>query len=107
VGYRDLIRRANLVLTVTRSPVYPSGQSVLLESYACGRPVVMTRTIANSSYLDAAIPCEVGNPSDVASAVAALFKDDDTQRELGAAARKLAVKCYDSRRMWEQIATLL
>ena len=50
--YRALLQQARGVLVATRVMGYPSGQSVLLEAMACGRPVIATSTPALDEYLD-------------------------------------------------------
>lgn len=49
--HRDNLRRAQLVVVPTHDLQYPTGQSVLLESMACGTPTAVTETAAMQEYI--------------------------------------------------------
>jgi glycosyltransferase involved in cell wall biosynthesis len=102
--YRDLLRGAALVVVPTKDFAYPTGQSVLLEAMACGRPVVVTHTPAMDDYVtEAARTHAVGDAGGLAEAVASLWDDRAARERMGEAARRLASTRFDTRHMWDAV----
>jgi glycosyltransferase involved in cell wall biosynthesis len=107
--YRELMRGASTIVVPSYPLAYPTGQSVLLEGYACGRSVITARTPAMRAY---AIPeaCLTYEPCDAKSlvqSVMALMTEPERRQEMGLAARQAAEQQFDSRRMWSEVGDLL
>ena len=108
--YRDLLRRARVVVVPTHDLAYPTGQSVVLEAAATGACVVVTGTPAMREYVEDRVTgrlVDVGDSSGWREVLAEL-RDDDAQREgLGAAARSRARARFDARLMWADVARVM
>jgi glycosyltransferase involved in cell wall biosynthesis len=106
-AYRDLLHRARAVLVSTQVVGYPSGQSVLLEAMACGRPVIATATPALADYLEPDRTALVVPARDVDGWVDALRRVDrdavDTA-QLGANARRAVETSFTATAMWATVA---
>jgi glycosyltransferase involved in cell wall biosynthesis len=109
VDYRELMRRASAIVVPSFPLAYPTGQSVLLEGYACARPAITARTPAMTAYAipEACLTYEPGDAESLAQAVLELMNEPARREEMGAAARKAAEELFDSRRMWSHVADLL
>lgn len=107
--YRALLQGADFVVVASHPLPYPTGQSVLLESLSCGRPVVAARSPAMRDYLDhdAVETYEAGDAGDLAAAVRTLVKDERRRGEMAAVARQVVLDRFDSRRMWAAVAELI
>lgn len=107
--YRALVGGSMFSVVPTRELAYPTGQSVLLESLACGRPVVAARTGAMQDYLvaEATAGYDVGDADGLAVAIGALAGDEERRRAMSAAARRAALDRFDSRIMWRRIGALI
>lgn len=108
--YRDLLSRARVVVVPSRETGYPSGQSVLLEAWAMGKPVVATGTRAMSDYLDdgvnvLAVPA--GDPAALAGAVEKSLGDPQLSGALGAGGRRAVEDRCSAARMWHDVAGIL
>ena len=108
-AYRSLLRTATLSVVPTHPLRYPTGQTVLLESLACGCPAVAARTDALSEYepTDCVLTYDVGDPESLALAIRTLASDSARRQAMSVAGREVAVTRYDRRLMWRQIANLL
>jgi len=107
--YRELLQQADAVVLSSHPHAYPTGQTVLLESYACGAPVAVGWTAALADYLLPDV-CETyvpGDPSDLARACRELSADADRRRAVAPVARQAALARFDSRRMWSSVAELV
>jgi glycosyltransferase involved in cell wall biosynthesis len=93
-----------LVLAV-HELAYPSGQTVLLQAMALGKPCVITATPALSEYLpaDAALTCEPGDVEGLANAVQKLDADSQLRKSLGHAAAKFVRSHCSEKTMWTGI----
>jgi glycosyltransferase involved in cell wall biosynthesis len=109
VAYRDLMRHASVIVVPSYPLAYPTGQSVLLEGYACGRPAITARTPAMTAYAipEACLTYEPGDAASLATAVTDLINDQQRREEMGRAARKAAEQLFDSRRMWREVGDLV
>ena len=89
--YRRLLLSADLVVTPTVAPAYPSGQSVVLEAMSMGRATLTTDSPAMRDYVadgsnGALVPPR--EPAIMAEMIVALMKDADRRQSLGAAAAR-------------------
>lgn len=107
--YRRLVQESRCVALSTYPLPYPTGQSVMLESMACGRPVVMTDSVALRQYAHwgGTVTVPPGDPAALAQAVRRLMSDPSSRREIGQRGREAVTTRYDSRRMWNKVHELI
>lgn len=107
--YLDMLREADVVVIPSLDRSYPTGQTVMLEAMALGKPCVVTATDAMSDYLRPGVDCldvPVGDPGALGDAIEKLADSPDERTRLGAA----AVKDRDrlgSRQMWKSVSQVL
>lgn len=94
-----------LVLAV-HELAYPSGQTVLLQAMALGKPCVMTATPALADYLpsDAVLTAAPKDARALADAVLRLDADASLRQRLGQAARKFVHQQCNEQTMWAGIS---
>ena len=105
--YRELLGRAAVVAVIARPVEYPSGQSVLLESMAMGKSVVVSETPSLTEYIRDGIDCLAvpsGDPAAARERIDQLAGDPDLRARLGRSARRSAEEYYSSRSMWNIVA---
>lgn len=107
--YRQEVQRASLVVVATRDLAYPTGQTVVLEALATGRPVVATATRALVEYLPTAATVHIGVGDDVGlhEGVVSLLADDERRRVMGAEGRAAVEARFTARHMWARITESL
>ena len=96
--YLDHLRKARVVALPLQESVRPTGQVVLLESMALGKPVVVTRNLGTVDYVrdgENALLVPAGDHQSLASAVQRLLNDDALARQLGNQARADIAEHYD------------
>lgn len=72
---------------------------VLIESMACGKPVISTRTGSIPDVVgDAGLLVEPGHPQALGDAILALIQDEKTRAALGAKALERARRLFDAQR---------
>lgn len=108
--HRDNLRSADLVVIPTHNLAYPTGQSVLLESMACGTCTAVTSTDAMSDYIEdgvtnLAIP--LADPAGIAAVIRRAMDSPDDREKIALAARAAAVDRFHFRQTWRQIARSL
>ncbi|MDD2728588.1 glycosyltransferase family 4 protein [Malikia sp.] len=103
--WQRLVSCRGLVLAV-HELAYPSGQTVLLQAMALGKPCVITATPALADYLpsDAVMTTPPGDAKAMADAVRRLDADEALRQRLGRAARKFVRQQCDEKMMWAGIA---
>ena len=94
-----------LVLAV-HELAYPSGQTVLLQAMALGKPCVITATPALADYLppDAVLTAPPGDARALADAMLRLDADGALRLRLGQAAREFVQQQCSEKMMWAGIA---
>jgi glycosyltransferase involved in cell wall biosynthesis len=105
--YRQLLGRARVVAIATRPLLYPSGQSVLLESMAMARAVVVTGTPALAGYVDdgeTALVVPVGDPAALRKRLVEAAGDEDLRAHIGHNARAAVERSFSARAMWATVA---
>ena len=108
--YRRLLLKADLVVTPTIAPAYPSGQSVVLEAMSMGRATLTTDSPAMREYVTDGVDGVLvppRAPAYMAELISSLLADDDRRQSLGETAAKTARAFFDLERMWQKVATLL
>lgn len=93
-----------LVLAV-HELAYPSGQTVLLQAMALGKPCVITATQALADYLpaDSVLTVPAGKARALSEAVLKLDADPELRRQLGHAAKTFVRQHCSEARMWAEI----
>lgn len=109
VDYRALLRRASAVLVTSHPLPYPTGQSVMLEAMACGKPAIVTKSPALSDYAQrtGAIQYDPGDWLQLARCVTDIMADGDRRSQLGRDAMAIVRRHYDSRTMWDAVRSLI
>lgn len=92
VDLRDIYRQALCVAVVLKDSFQPSGQSVTLQAWACGCPVILTRTSGMWSREmlrdgENVLLVEPDRPEEVADAIRRLAGDVELRRRLSQAGR--------------------
>ncbi len=108
--YRRLLLGADLVVTPTLAPAYPSGQTVVLEAMSMGRATLTTDSPAMREYVNDGVDGVLvppRAPAEMAQMISDLLKDDDRRQSLGAAAAKTVHAYFDLEHMWQKMAELL
>lgn len=108
ISHRDNLRKSKIVVVPTHDLAYPTGQSVLLEAYGCGRPTVSTMTAAMSQYLmdgKTTLSYEPHNAESLAECIQALMVDENLAQKIGAEARKVVLSRFNFNRMWSEISS--
>lgn len=108
--YRDMIRRAGLVVTPTHAPAYPGGQSTLLEAMATGAPCVMTDSPAISDYVTHdrdVLLVPPGDPAALRRSIAELLADAARRTRIGAAGQRRVRAEFGYGSSWRRIGTAL
>lgn len=107
VAHRDNLRDAQLVVVPTHDLAYPTGQSVLLEAYGCGRCTAVTGTASMQDYIEenrTALVLPLHDPAGMAAVIERALGDPRLRDELGSNARRAAVERFSFDRMWDEIA---
>ena len=108
--YRRLLLAADLVVTPTIAPAYPSGQSVVLEAMSMGRATLTTDSPAMREYVTDGVDGTLvppGDPVHMADLIGDLLADEDRRQSLGTAAAKTARTFFDLEYLWQNVANLL
>jgi hypothetical protein len=103
--YLAELRRAEVVVSPTHQFAYPTGQTVVLEAMAVGKPCVVTRSAALDDYVTDGVDVLLVPPHDPAElrhTIDKLIGDEDLRRSLAAGARLTAAR-FSERAMWSAI----
>ena len=108
--YRRLLLAADLVVTPTTAPAYPSGQSVVLEAMSMGRATLTTDSPAMRDYVTDGtdgILVPPGDPGQLAKLIDGLLADAAWRRSLGEAAAATVRARFSLPHLWGAVADLL
>ena len=108
--YRSLLLAADLVVTPTVAPSYPSGQSVVLEAMSMGRATLTTDSPAMRDYVtdgSDGVLVPAREPAVMAEMITDLLADNDLRQSLGTTAAKAARARFGLEHLWRQVAALL
>lgn len=108
--YRQLLRDADIVVTPTRGPEYPSGQSVVLEAMATGCATVTTDSAAMRDYVDDGrngLLVPAGDADAMADALNGLISDRGRRDALGSTAARVVQAEFGLRNLWDAVAACL
>jgi glycosyltransferase involved in cell wall biosynthesis len=105
--YRSYLMHARAVLVVTHVLGYPTGQSVLLEAMASGRPCVVTDSPAIRDYVEPDTTSLMVPPHD-ADALVDVLRDALAEparlEAIGRAARRAVEARFTAEEMWSVVA---
>lgn len=107
---RTEYQQAAVVAIALKPNLHVSGMTAILEAQATATPVVCTRTPGISDYVvegESAILVPPGDPGAMAAAIKQITDDDTLAREMGAAGRRFVAESRTSRRMSNQLATMM
>ena len=112
---RDLYAGAAAVVVPTRAESYPygadcSGQTVLLEAMAAGRPVVLSERSTLDDYVrrgDTGLTVPPEDPAALAAAIERVLGDTELADRLARAARELVEERLTTRHLAERLAPLI
>ena len=108
-AYRHLLHSADVVVTPTVAPAYPSGQSVVLEGMSMARPTLTTDSPAMREYVtdgwDGAL-MPVADPGAVADRLVRLMAAPGLREELGRHGAESVREKYDGLRMWMTVGAV-
>lgn len=108
--YRRLLLSADLVVTPTVAPAYPSGQSVVLEAMAMGRATLTTDSTAMREYVTDGVDgvlVPAHNPRIMAQLISGLLSDPLRRQSLGIAAAKTVRERFDLQHLWSGVAEVM
>lgn len=108
--YRKLLLSADLVVTPTTAPAYPSGQSVVLEAMSMGRATLTTASPAMQDYVTDGVNgilVPVRDPVAMAQLIGDLLADDERRKALGSSAAATVRGNFGLRQMWHSVSELL
>ena len=95
--YLSLLRNAAFVVVPLHQRIRSLGQVVVLEAYAYGKPVVVTRTRGIVDYVQdgrTGLLCDAYDPEDMRRAITALIDDPDRRQACGRNALALVEQEY-------------
>lgn len=96
----DLYRDARFIVVPMKDPNRPGGESVTLESFAYGKAIVITRTVASVDYvkpMENGILVEPDDPVSLRDAVLYLLDHPEHAEDMGKKNRQLYLDFYSSR----------
>lgn len=105
--HRDNLRAAQLVVVPTYNLAYPTGQSVLLEAYGCGRCTAVTGTASMRDYIEedrTALVLPLSDPAGMAAVIQRALGNPRLREEVGRNARQAVIERFSFHRMWDEIA---
>lgn len=84
--YRELLQSARLVLIPLEPHVYSSGQVVILEAMALGKPVITSRALGSEDYIDDGVDgllVAPGNHQELRAAIDRVLNNPALERAMG------------------------
>lgn len=112
---RDLYATATCVVVPTRAAEFDrgadcSGQTVLLDAMAMGRPTIVTRRATLAEYVDegrTALAVEPENPAALRTTIERVLGDAELRRSLGGAARARVETTHTTRHFAARLAGVI
>lgn len=108
--YRQLLLSADLVVTPTLAPAYPSGQSVVLEAMSMGRATLTTDSPAMRDYVCDGVDgilMPPGQPSKIAQLITGLLADSERRESIGGTAERSVRSRFCLDQMWRCISDIM
>ena len=107
---KRMIAASRLVVLPLQNVPVSCGHSVLLQSMAMGKAVVVSRVPGVADYVvdgETAVLCEPGDAQDLADKVSALLRHPERARRIGESARQALLRDYTEERMAQRIHAVL
>ncbi len=108
--YRRLILSADLVVTPTVAPAYPSGQSVMLEAMSMAKATLTTDSAAIRDYVTNEVDGVLVPPREpeaMAEMIVNLLADKERLRALGNSATLTVQRDFGLEQLWQKISRLM
>ncbi len=108
--YLALLREAAFVVVPLRDIPRSTGQVVILEAYALGKPVVATRTIGTVDYVDpdrTGFLCDPNNATQMRAQISSLIKEPSKIQRMGQAALERVFTLYTFDKHVDELLELL
>jgi hypothetical protein len=108
--YRRLVLSADLVVTPTVAPAYPSGQTVMLEAMSMGRATLTTDSTAIRDYITNGVDGVLAPPREpeaMAELIVDLLADTDRLEALGSAASETVRQRFNLDLLWRRVADIM
>lgn len=109
-AYRDLLKSADLVVTPTVAPEYPSGQSVVLEAMSMGKATLTTDSAAMRDYVTDGIDGFLvpgGDPLLLADRMTELIDQKPLLDDVGERAAQSARQKFSLEAMWAAVTEVI
>ena len=106
LSYRKLLWESSVVVTPTKAPAYPCGQTVLLEAMAAGVPNIITDSEAIRQYVTDGVTgllVPEGNSIELAKSIRQLMTDESLRRSISERAQETVERAYSHQAMWSRI----
>ena len=108
--FLKLIRESKIMIIPLKDVLHVGGQKVLLEAFAAGKPVIVTRTAAMEDYVKdgkTGILVKPHNPEELKEAISSLLQNENLRKYLGHNARKEFETTYNPREIGKKVSELI
>jgi glycosyltransferase involved in cell wall biosynthesis len=108
--FLKLIKESKIVVIPLKDTIRAGGQSVLLEAFAAGKPVIASKTAGMEDYIEngkTGILVPHNNPKDLEKAIRSLLEDKSLRSYLGKNAREAFETKYNIKRIGNRVSQLL
>ena len=105
-----LIRESKIVVIPLKDVPRAGGQSVLLESFAAGKPVIATGTAGMKDYIEdgkTGILVKPNSPKELKLAISSLLENENLRKYLGRNARKAFETTYNLREIGRRVSEII
>ena len=108
--YIKLLRECKLVVLPLKDVNYACGQRVLLEAFAAGKPLIVTKTVATLDYVEnntTGIFVKANDHEELREKILLLLQSEDMRRCLGENARKMVDVKFNLQEMGKNIYKII
>lgn len=107
--FLQLIRESKIVVLPLKDTIRAGGQSVLLEAFAAGKPVIASRTAGMEDYIEdgkTGILVKHNNPEELKIAINSLLQNEKLRKYLGKNARKAFETTYNIKEIGKRVSKI-
>ncbi len=109
---RSLYQKSKFIIIINKNTIQPAGQSVCLQAMACGKPVIMTRTVGlwdNSKLIHKKniILVKLNDQQDLIDSINTLLNKKNLRYKLSQNGLKLISKYYNVQKMANSFYSIL
>ena len=104
--FTSMLNDSKLVVIPLKDVQYACGQIVLLQAFAAGKPVIVTKTAGIWDYVEdrkTAYFVSPGNPEELVTTILSLLNNRDLRKSLGRNARKMVETVFNAQEMAKNI----